>query len=435
MPMPRILVAALLAAALSPPWAGAAHLDYSLELSAGHSDNVNQSALDPVGSDMLAPRLRFDLDQQGASLAARAAGDIRYLHYLDGGFGNQALADLDAQLDWAILPQRLHFVLEDSASVQPVDVLQPDSPANVQQVNVVSLGPTVQFRLGATLTGQADVRVIDSRASKNDAFDSLRELGAFRAIHRLSPTSTLSANLDAQHVHFTSGLPDVANGGDYDRYNLYGRYHSTLASLDLDLDLGYTRLETDSGASRSSPLARGRLEWRATPRSRLRVELVRRYSDAAEDLGEVDFNRMPAFTDSLLVGDATIGAGVYLIRRAEVGYAHEGDTFSIAFAPYWQQLDYLFDSALDESARGAAFDASFRPRPLWTIGISAAGERRTYRSIDRRDDDLRAGLFLAQRLSRHWSWRLDLLRNRRSSTAPLQGFSENVALFTLVFTR
>ncbi|MBN8727801.1 MAG: hypothetical protein J0H15_08880 [Xanthomonadales bacterium] len=434
MPMPRALASAAFAAAL-PVAASAAHLDYSLEFGFGHSDNINQSATDPVGSNMLVPRIHFDLDQQGAVLAARAVGDVQYIDYLNGDFGNQTLADLDALLDWAILPRRLHFVLEDSASVQPVNVLQPNSPANMQQVNVVSLGPTLQFRLGEALTGQADFRMINSSASKNDEFDSLRELGALRAIRELSPTTTLSANLDAQHVHFTSNQPDSANGGDYDRYNLYGHYHSALAALDVDVSLGYSRLQPDVGASRSSPLFRGTLEWRATPHSRLRADLARRYSDAAEDLGEVDFSRMPAFTSGLLAGDATISSGVYLLRRAEVGYAYAGETFSLAFAPYWQKLDYVYDPTLDESARGASFDASYRPRPLWTVGVSAGSERRSYRTLDRRDDDLRAGFFLAQQLSRHWSWRLDLLRNRRSSTAPLQGFTENVALFTLVFTR
>jgi hypothetical protein len=433
--MPRALLATSLAAILLPATAAAAHLDYSISVSAGHSDNVNQSATDPTGSNMLVPRIDFDLDQQGAAVAARAVGNVQYIDYLSGGFGSQTLAELSALLDWAILPRRLHFVLEDNASVQPVNVLQPNSPANVQQVNVVSLGPTLQFRLGEALTGQADFRVINSSASKTDEFDSLRELGAIRAIRQLSPTTTLSANLDAQHVHFTSKNPGSANGGDYDRYNLYGHYHSALSALDLDVSLGYSRLSPDAGGSHSSPLASATLLWRATPRSRLRLDLSRRYSDAAEDLGEVDFSRMPAFTSGLLVGDATISSGVYLLHRVDVGYAYEGDTYAIALAPSWQKLDYVFDSTLDQSARGLAFDASYRPRPLWTVGLSASGERRTYRSLDRRDDDLRASLYLSQRMSRHCSWRLDLLRNRRSSSASLQGYTENVALFTLVFTR
>src|SRR5262249_24858637 len=153
-------------------------------------------------------------------------------------FDNQVRGQLATVVNWIISPRRLTFDFEDYASVQPVDILASNAPNNQQQTNVFTLGPTLNLRFDPTWYGQADLRVSDSTASVTHEFDSVRVLGALRALKELNATDQLSANVEDQNVHFTNSI----GGPDYDRYSAYGRYQSKLASLDLDLALGYSWL-------------------------------------------------------------------------------------------------------------------------------------------------------------------------------------------------
>lgn len=413
--------------------ASAMELEYSIRGAAGYSSNINQSTIDPTGSGLLIPQLDFRFKEQGSTLQASAIGEVQYFDYLSGNFSNQLLSQLSGIFDWAVIPQRLHLVLEDDASVQPVNVLEPNAPGNLQQVNVLSVGPTLQFRLGAPLVGEADFRVLNSTASKTSDFDSLREIATVRAIRHLAPTRDLSANVEGEHVHFTGSN---AAGTDYNRYAAYGRYQSRLAHLDLDLSLGYSRLSVPGFGSRSGPLLRTTAAWRATPRSTFGVGFMHGYSDAAQDLGTlIDFTSIEKLNNGILVGSATISSEVYLGSRVDATYGFEAARWSLHVNPYWRKLEYVLAADLDQTAHGGAFDLSYRVRPQWTVGLLATEETRRYTAIARRDEDIRVGLYLLQQLSRHWSWRLDLTRNERNSTAALQGFRENIGLFTLIFTR
>lgn len=433
MPKPVTLRRIALVALFAALPASAIELDYSIRGAAGYSSNINQSTTDPTGSGLLIPQLDFRWKEQGSTLQASAIGELQYFDYLNGSFSNQLLGALSGILDWAVIPQRLHLVVEDDASVQPVNVLEPNAPSNLQQVNVLSVGPTLQFRLGAPLSGEVDFRVLNSTASKTSDFDSLREVATVRAIRHLAPTRELSANVDGEHVHFTGSNP---SGPDYNRYSAYGRYQSRLAHLDLDLSLGYSRLSLPGFGSRSAPLGRGTGAWRATPRSTFGLGFMHGYSDAAQDLASlIDFTSIEKLNNGILVGTATISSEVYLESRVDVSYGFDGTRVGLHVNPYWRKLAYVSAADLDQTAHGGGFDLSYRLRPRWTIGLLASEETRRYTTLARRDEDIRLGLYLLQQLSRHWSWRLDLTRNERHSTAALQGFRENIGLVTLIFTR
>jgi len=436
--MPTLARAIAFALAAGTGAAHAVQLDYTVSAGIGHSDNLNESQTAPVGSTELIPRLDFSLKEEGAEVVARANGEIEYRDYLDGHFDNQVRGQLATVVNWSLSPRRLVFDFEDYASVQPVDILASNTPNNQQQTNVFTLGPTLNLRFDPTWYGQADLRVSDSTASVSREFDSVRVLGALRALKELNATDQLSGNVEDQNVHFTNSV----GGPDYDRYSAYGRYQSKLASLDLDLSLGYSWLNFSTSSQFpnmqdvSGALARGSVNWHPTAQSTFTAGFARQYSDAAENL-VVDPS---ALVLNPVGGEVTFGAApvtseVYLERRVNVGYVYRAERWALSLAPYWRTLDYPIDTLQDQHAHGAVFGASYRLLPLWTLAFDANEETRSYTSLVRRDEDLRLDLSLVDQLSRHLSVRLDLIRNQRNSTALNQGFRENIVFLTFVFHR
>src|SRR5579885_2326518 len=76
-------------AGLHPNEGPATQLNYTLELGAEHSSNINLSESDPVSQDLLIPRLFFTFDQTGSTVQAHAVGQVEYRDYLQGDFGNE----------------------------------------------------------------------------------------------------------------------------------------------------------------------------------------------------------------------------------------------------------------------------------------------------------------------------------------------------------
>jgi hypothetical protein len=440
--------AVTLALTIAPALAWAAQFDYSLHAGVEHSDNINLTSNNPVSQNVFIPGADFTFVQRGSAVQANVAGTVEYHDYLGHRFHDQTLTQLGGQANWTVLPQRLDFSFEDYAGVQPVDSLASNAPDNQQQTNVLSFGPTLHMRFGDALRAQAELRYINSYASKVDDFNSSRGVGAFRIFRDLSPTDQLSANVESQRVNFENGGDD----SNYTRNEAFVRYTSKLVKFDADLVVGMSQLHFDNAPSDSSPLARLTLGWRPTLRSTVSVSGAYQYADAAQDMmltpGGTIGDTLGGAGAGGVIGGGGIGSGggistgntvinsqVYLERLLQATYSYGGERLSLSIAPLYRKLHYLNDPTFDQVGRG--FDASlgYRLRPTLTLSLYASGEKLTYQSMARRDKTTSVGLELARQLTSHWSWNASVTRQRRNSDAPGQSYSENQIFFGVVYRR
>ncbi|KRF02142.1 hypothetical protein ASG87_11735 [Frateuria sp. Soil773] len=419
------------ALAVAPGVLCAAQLDYTVYADLEHSNNITLSPNNPVSQNVLTPGIGFAYRQQGSVLQASVVGNLEYRDYLGGRFDNQTRTQLAGQGNWTVLPQRLDFSVEDYAGVQPIDTLVSNGPNNLQQTNVLSLGPTLHLRFGNALTAQAELRYIDSYASKVDEFDSSRGLAAFRVYRALGPTAQLSFNVEAQRVRFDNHA-DL----DFDRTEAYLRYTSKLARFDADVLLGWSRLDFSHAPDQSKPLARLTLDWRPTLRSTFTLAGVYQYSDAAQDLMQpLDMAVSSASGGAIGTGNAVINAQVYLDRRVEATYAFHDERLTLSVTPIYGKLHYLNDRTLDQTSRGVGMGLAYRLRPTLTLSAFANGERMDYSRLDRRDRTIRLGLDLSQQWTPHWSWHASVIRQRRNSNAAEQSYRETEIFFGVAYRR
>src|SRR3546814_7379486 len=76
--------------------------------------------------------------------------------------------------------------------MRPIDRFLPD-PADIRQrVNVLSLGPNLQFDWGQAARSPLELRWIDSRAENGDQLESQRLSAALHAVRDLDSTSSRS---------------------------------------------------------------------------------------------------------------------------------------------------------------------------------------------------------------------------------------------------
>jgi hypothetical protein len=449
----RLARAIVIGLASAPTMALAGTFDYTLYAGLEHSNNIALSSDQPISESVFTPGATFQYTQLGSTFQANVAGTLEYRKYLQNDFDSQLQTQLAAQANWTAIPDRLDFSLEDYAGVQPVDQLSANSPDNQQQTNVVVVGPTLHMRFGDAARGQVELRYIDSYASKVDEFDSSRALAAFRVFRDLSPTDTLSGNVEFQRVDFDK-QPSSAN---YDRKEAYLRYTSNLAHFDADILVGGTRLNFDQGRDATSPLVRLQIGWQPTVQNSLSVAGTYQYADAAQDIittpgllaanGDVAdrAEALDPFANTgglgrgsatgIGTGSAVIGSDVYKEKRFEANWSWQQPRLSVTVSPSYSQLRYLSDNTFDQTEKSISAGVGYRLKPTMTLTAFGTYDHTQYDSFDRKDKTVRLGLDLGQQWNRHWSWHASVARERRTSDAIGQSYHETEFFVGVVYRR
>jgi len=425
-----VLASALLLALAWP--AAAVDVDYQIGLSTLSSNNIGLSNTDTVDETVLSPTLRFDVVQAGSVLNLKARGEYQYLDYLDDTFSNESRSEFAGQLQWALAPQRLHFVVEDYLSSQPTDVLTAFTPGNQQQVNVFTAGPRFFARLGEVTRVQAELRYRNTWAEQPKEFNGARYAAAARLLRDIDPSRHAGINADVSQVTF-----DRAQSVDYQRYDAFASYDEERERLTLGVDLGYSRLNRDDGRSNdSAPLLRAKLEWAIGSRSTLSANIDYEFADAAGDVASraslVDGPIIATLSNAELLANAE----VFRQTRIAAGYRYAGERWSAQASPYYQRITYQDALTPDQSSRGGFAAADVRLRPRLTLGAQVVYERRRFATVDRRvDRDYSVQLTLAQEVTRHWLARLGTQRRERNSVDRLQSYNENQIFIDVIWRR
>ncbi len=414
-----------------PSLGSAVRLDYTLDAGIEYNDTV---AFDidensrPISQTYPRAGLGFVLSQDSSMFQASIEGRANYYHYRSP-FSSTLDGYLNGRFNWVAIPERLHFSVEDYLSVQPIDALVPDSPGNRQQINVLSLGPTLLFRWTPTLNGMLDVRYINTDAEENQEFNSDRYSAGLRAIKELSPNQRVSLNAQGQRIDFDNDL--VAR--DYDRYDLSARYERNMASAYLGLEAGYSQLEYREGnQSSSAPLLRGELRWNQDQRSRYAVLVSSQFSDVAT-------RAMSGFTpgvtvpDRLPIGDTVVDAEPFEERLVTFTYSYLGTRNTFSVSPFGRWLRYVSNDVYDRDGSGVRVGYERMIRPSLRLDASASYEKVEYITLGRDDKIREYGVGLQKDWSRHWSSRLDWRRHERSSNFFARDPKQNIIYLSVAY--
>lgn len=426
--------AATLAVSIAPLLAGtaeAARLDFTVDLGVEHNDNLNFSAIDPREDTIYRPGFGFVFSEDAEKLRANVAGRAEYRHYADGTYDSGVDGEVTGRIDWLAIPERLTFTAEDTLALEAIDTFEADSPDNRQQVNVLSVGPTVNFRMGEALDGQVDLRLVDSEAEVTDEFNSSRVDLALRTTRHIDATSRLSFNLRGQAVDFD----DEVTGRNYKRSDLFARYEKQLNRFEAGLDAGYSHIDySDGRGSRSEPLLRGDLTWNRNDNDRWSVAVSNQFSDAATDAME-QLDEGTSSPGSILTGDTVINASPFKEQRASLDYSHTSTLITVSIEAYAHKLDYLESDEFDQEGRGARGTLLWVLNPLTMAGAFAGLDRIEYRQLEREDQVVRYGVNLSRTFTAHWSARLELSRYERETTVPGTDAAQNAIFLVFRYTR
>ena len=423
---PSLLYMAILAAA--PFHADAFRIDYVADLGIEQNDNVLMSATDPQDSSALRAGFGFVATEETSRVLANFGGRFEYSNYLDGPQSSGFEGTLSGRLDWFIVPETFSFTIEDSLEMRPIDRFAPDTADNRQRVNVLALGPNVEFNWSQAVRGRFELRWIDSRAEEADDLESQRVSAALHTIRALDPTSTLTLVLRGQDVDYEHDL--LAR--DHRRYDGFVRFEKQLARLGFGFDAGYSWVDYADGSSASYPLLRGRVDWAASARSTFSLAAAHHLTDAS-DSAIAGISGVARIPDRLTSLSSSIDSSVYEEDRIELSWAYSRERLGLRIAPYYERTDFLDATTVDETRRGAVMMLTYRLSSTWNARSFAEASRSDFPDTGLRTEDVRLGISLEKTWSRHWSSALDYVHYRRDYDGGTGDSRQNLWLLSVTY--
>jgi hypothetical protein len=224
-------------------------LEYGADVGLGETDNVFLSSNNKVNQTIATADADFAVNQESRLFDVRAVGAFTDLNYLEGAYGNELIGRFDGQAQYALIPERLTWVLRDDFSQATIDAFTPVTPNNRQNINYVTTGPNLYLRLGGTGFLNATARFGDAYY-QTSPFDSTRGLVTLGSGLQLSARSSVSLNGGAERVLFKN----TAINNDFDRYSVFGRYEAHGARTDIGVDLGGSRVEQRGDGTGVTPI-------------------------------------------------------------------------------------------------------------------------------------------------------------------------------------
>lgn len=237
------------------------HTSWSLFAGATYTDDAT---LVPNGpSDTIATGgFGLDLYRDTGRLQADIDGSVRYEDYLKDTYPGHVLGSLIGKASYAMVPERLNWVITDTYGQIAANTLLPTTPYNRINVNSVSTGPDGDIPFGGTTDLTLGARYSRSDFQQNPLVPQVSTdsvTGRLGLVEHLTAASSLSFNLSSSHVEY------VANGiPGYDEFDAFGRYDNKSARGGLSLDIGASEIK-ESGRTDHNPLVRITAYHRLTP--------------------------------------------------------------------------------------------------------------------------------------------------------------------------
>ena len=284
------------------PAAWAATLNYGVDAGIGETDNVNLVNSDKTSQTIAIADADFSLLEQRRLFDVNATGAFSYLDFLQGAYSPELIGRFDGVARYALIPERLIWVLQDDFGQAQIDPFAPVTPANRENINSLSTGPDLNLRLGAL--GFVNVTARYGRTEYQvSPFNSNRLSGGVGVGRFLSAGSSISLQASTERVLFENTTLNT----DFNRSSVYGHYEVQGSRTEFKADLGATEVDA-AGMSLTGPMAKLQLSRKLSDAAKLTLSAGRDITDASTSFGSLQSGALGSIGTVGAIGTGSAGA-------------------------------------------------------------------------------------------------------------------------------
>jgi len=327
---------------------------------------------------------------------------------------------------WRVVPGRIKMNLQDYYRQAQIVNNQNDTPDNIQDTNVLSVGPDIIFGVPTTNSIEVSGRYIRNTYEILDT-DNTQYLSTIALVHKSSPVISYSARLERRDINY-----DNERLVDAQIYNWLLQTDRTEPTGTFSLAAGYTETKRKGLETLTGTLARLAISRQVNATTVMNLSYLAQYSDAGQDLlgnaAQVNQNYQ----------DLGVGSGAVLfLQRLNFVYNRTNIFgtqrlyFGRSVYRYKDVVPGLFLQDTTTNSEGLLFSHFFSPT------VSAAVDVRftqtEYIDSGRKDNDYSPRVWFLKLLSKNMSFRFQYRRNVRDSTVDNNDYTENVFMMTLTY--
>ncbi len=404
--------------------ARAGEFNYGADLGIGYSDNIAQTT-NKISEEIAEVGAQFSGLAQTSRLQADVVGDLEHLNFLQGTYSPEVIGNLSGFASFALIPEYLKWSLQDYFGQGITDPFAPVTPANREDINTVTTGPTLTLPLSThellTLTGGYTLVTYQTSPLSSDQFS-----GGVSFTELLSQLSRVSLSVDDKRIDFQN---DTLNP-DYDQRDIYVRYQATGARTKLIADIGYDQIRGPQELSAGGFLGRLTVIRTLAAQSTLTVTAGREFSDSASFVGQSQTVNGIGLQTTQGAQTATPFTNQYITGAWT--FTRPRTTFSV-LASHYQQT-YQGNDVLDQTMTEGGVHVTRILFPAWSAGVYANYSKETFsEQTNGNYRQLNSGVDVKWQLGRRFALALQYQYYKRSGDLALYNVTENEIFLRLQY--
>ena len=424
----RRAVAGFAAATLIAGAAGAVagDLEYRVSAGAGQSDNVRRTPDNETDETIATGGLQFAFNQNEGRLNADVVGDFAYYDYTKSTYDNEFVGSLFADSSFAVIPERMQWVLSDQFGQILSDPFLPSTPDNRQNINVLTTGPDFFVGLGS----QWRMRV-SGRYTLTDyqdfPYDSSGTAGELALIRLLGDRSSVSLNSRLEQVRYDR----QQLAADFDQREAYLRYEAHGARTNITADAGVTELKSDDALlqNRSGALLQLQASRRLSAYATITLRGGRRFATASG-----------AFTSDQ--GITNIGLGTapgrqtaepFILDQGTLDWSFRRNRTSVSLDGSWATRTYKNNPGFDQTLTTYSARLGHDLSPRMTLDVMGTRGGVDFKTGNGDYVESQYSTSLLWRLTRSFTMELKYERYNRTADLAANEYTENRLWLTFGF--
>lgn len=390
-------------------------LTYGADAGVGYTDNIAETSVNQRSEEMVEVGAQLAGYDQSSRFVGAMLGDLEHVNYLQGTYSPQVIGNFGGYASYALLPDFIHWMAQDSFGQGLVDPFASQSPGNLENINTITTGPTFTIPLSALTL--LDISARYSRVSYQvSPLDNNEYGGSLSLTHLLSARSRFSVVVQDERYDYTDPI-----NPSYNQREAFLRYDIQGSRTHIAFDAGYDQVRGDQ-VNTSGFLGRFSASRNLAAGSMLFVSVGRDPSSSSQFLTQ---NQTASGIASL---NATPG------RQTATPFINEYETLGWTFNRRRTQLGVtlshyaqIFDgqSALDQTISSAGVNVSRMVSPGWTVTLFGDYSKQTFADQPGNYTEKHEGLNVRWQLARKLRLAFEYDHHNRNGDLALYSYSEN----------
>jgi hypothetical protein len=303
---------------------------YGVDTGIGETDNITLVPANKVSQTIATADADFSLVQKTYRFDDNIKGQFSYFDFLQHAYNSEVIGSLNGIAHFAIVPERLIWMLQDSYGEAQLNPFAGGTPTNLEFINSFRTGPefTLHFGPAAFVTIDAIYTRVDYQKSP---FNGNRYLGSAELGFLLSARSTISVNASSERVLYQDTLVNT----DLTHSNVYGEYQIEGARTVLTAKLGVSRVDQD-GTETSGSLASIEAAHKISPASTLTLSAARQLTDASASLSSLQ----PGAINSVNTSGTAVTSSIYTVTYVQAGWQYIRNRTTFRVSGRWEKDAY-----------------------------------------------------------------------------------------------